>query len=113
MENAIKPRSGNDALEETRRLHYEKNVIKKLATRFVMESQSALEEHERYAQAVAAAQIAIALGGIAALTKLRNIWILGVCIGLTGLVIISPIGGSVEKVLNNKNSVVEINQLGI
>lgn len=45
-----------------------------------------LERHHKFANAVAFFQVAIALGAVAALTRLRLVWIGSILLGLAGLV---------------------------
>lgn len=49
-----------------------------------------LERHHKFANAVALFQIAIALGAVAALTRLRLVWIGSILLGLAGLTISVP-----------------------
>ena len=46
-----------------------------------------LERHHKFAIAVAFFQIAIALGAVAALTRLRVVWAGSILLGLAGLVL--------------------------
>ena len=47
-----------------------------------------LERHHLYADAVALLQVAIALGGVAALTRRRGVWLLSVAAGAVGTVLL-------------------------
>ena len=49
------------------------------------EADRLLERHHRYANAVALFQVAIALGAVAALTRIRLVWFGSTLIGLAGL----------------------------
>jgi fatty acid desaturase len=51
-------------------------------------SETALRHHERYAYSVSLFQVAIGLGALAALTKLRPIWATSLCAGLIGLLLL-------------------------
>lgn len=51
------------------------------------EADGLLEHHHHYAGAVALFQVAIALGAIAALTRVRVVWIGSLVIGLAGIVL--------------------------
>jgi uncharacterized protein DUF4337 len=44
-----------------------------------------LRRHGSFANAVALLQVAIALGAVAALTRIRLVWILSMLLGLAGL----------------------------
>lgn len=50
------------------------------------EADELLHRHHRFADAVALFQVAIALGAVAALTRLRPVWVASVLLGLGGLV---------------------------
>jgi hypothetical protein len=49
------------------------------------EADGLLHRHHRFADAVALFQVAIALGAVAALTRLRPVWVASVLLGLGGL----------------------------
>jgi len=49
------------------------------------EADSLLERHHRYANSVALFQVAIALGAVAALTKIRPVWLGSMLVGVAGL----------------------------
>ena len=49
------------------------------------EAEELLHRHHRYAAAVAFFQVSIALGAVAALTRLRLAWLASVAVGLAGL----------------------------
>ena len=51
------------------------------------EADGLLERHHKFANAVALFQVAIALGAVAALTRLRPVWIGSIVLGLIGLVL--------------------------
>jgi Domain of unknown function (DUF4337) len=51
------------------------------------EADELLERHHKFANAVALFQVAIALGAVAALTRLRPVWIGSILLGLAGLVL--------------------------
>jgi hypothetical protein len=91
LETLIKPGSANFSRSEEHRLAVEKEKIRSVAKEYEERSLASLEQHEDYARAVASFQIAISLGAVAALTKKRLIWILGLGVGLFGLVVISPL----------------------
>jgi len=44
-----------------------------------------IEKHEKFAQSVAFVQVAIGLGAIASLTKVKSVWYIGLASGLIGL----------------------------
>lgn len=50
------------------------------------ESERLMRLHEQFAQAVALIQVAIALSAVAALTRIKAIWLLGTAAGLLGIV---------------------------
>lgn len=102
MEDSLHPESGRRSWRDASRLHKEKAEVKELAEHYEKQSADSLEIHERFAQSVAAAQIAIAMGGIAALTKSRTVWLLGLSIGLIGIVLISPLGPSVQSKISGQ-----------
>jgi len=41
--------------------------------------------HERFATSVAFIQVAIALGAISALTKIKAVWLMSILIGIAGI----------------------------
>ena len=49
------------------------------------EADALLARHHRFAEAVALFQVAIALGAVAALTRLRSVWIASLLLGVVGL----------------------------
>jgi hypothetical protein len=49
------------------------------------EADHLLEQHHHFAIAVALFQIAIALGAIAALTRIRLVWVASLAAGLSGI----------------------------
>ncbi len=51
------------------------------------EAQHLLHEHHQYANTVALLQVAIALGAVAALSRIRVIWILSIVLGLAAAVL--------------------------
>jgi hypothetical protein len=51
------------------------------------EADALLARHQRFAQAVALFQVAIALGAVAALTRLRVVWFGSIALGSVGLVL--------------------------
>ena len=110
MENMLQADSGQRSWKDAVRIRNEKAEIKKVAESYEKESAEALETHERFAQSVAAAQIAIAMGGIAALTKSRTVWIVGLAIGMVGIVLISPLGPSVHSAISGQINQGVVNQ---
>ena len=51
------------------------------------EADELIERHHKFASAVALFQVAIALGAVAALTRIRPVWIGSILLGLAGLVL--------------------------
>lgn len=50
------------------------------------EAEAMLGKHQLFAKSVALIQVAIALGAVAALTKIKPVWLFGLLVGLTGIV---------------------------
>jgi len=51
------------------------------------ESEHKMHKHERYAYEVAMMQVAIALGAVSALTKVKSVWLLSMALGAVGIVL--------------------------
>lgn len=64
--------------DEARRMEKERDAKSSEADRL-------LERHHRYANAVALFQVAIALGAVAALTRIQPVWYGSILLGLAGL----------------------------
>jgi len=76
------PRAVNESI---RKLSDDQARIGEEAGHYQAESSRAMARHESYAQAVTAFQIAISLGAIAALTRRRRLWMLGLAISVFGM----------------------------
>jgi nitrate reductase NapE component len=61
--------------------------LNKKATDLANESKDLLEHHHRFAFSVTGIQVAIALGAVAALTKMKWIWFVSLVFGLFGVVL--------------------------
>ena len=51
------------------------------------ESEHKMHKHERFAYEVAMLQVAIALGAVSALTKVKSVWVLSMVLGAVGIVL--------------------------
>jgi len=51
------------------------------------QSERQMKKHERFAYEVAMLQVAIALGAVSALTKVKSVWVLSMALGLLGVVL--------------------------
>ena len=51
------------------------------------ESEHKMHRHERFAYEVAMMQVAIALGAVSALTKVKSVWLLSMALGAVGIVL--------------------------
>ncbi len=60
--------------------------LSKKAEKFEKEAEHLKHGHEQFATSVAFIQVAIALGAISALTKLKPVWIMSIVVGLGGFV---------------------------
>ena len=60
-------------------------MLAKSAGADAKEAEKMLHQHRFFAQSVALIQVAIALGAVSALTKIRLVWIFGLLIGITGI----------------------------
>lgn len=60
--------------------------LSKNAKEFEKEAEHLKHSHEMFAQSVAFIQVAIALGAISALTKIKPVWLMSIAIGAAGLV---------------------------
>ena len=81
-----------DAVEKLRRYGGEQEAIREKAMEKEKErdakereAEHLLHQHHHYAAAVALFQVSIALGAVAALTRLRAVWVASVLLGLAGL----------------------------
>jgi hypothetical protein len=81
-----------DAAEKTRRYTEEQQAIQEKAREKERErdekerqAEHLLHQHHHFAAAVALFQVSIALGAVAALTRLRVVWVASVLLGLGGL----------------------------
>ncbi len=81
-------REQSDIQTEARKLEQERDVR-------VGEASRLLEQHHRYAYAVALLQVAIALGAVAALTRQGKVLALSLLAGASGIVvaIVAALGG--------------------
>jgi hypothetical protein len=59
--------------------------LSKTATELTKESSYEVENHEQFAYSVALIQVAIALGAVAALARLKTIWYLSMVCGIAGI----------------------------
>jgi len=55
------------------------------ATKYEKEAEHLKHSHEQFASSVAFIQVAIALGAISALTKIRPVWLMSMAVGAAGL----------------------------
>ena len=58
----------------------------KEATKLSKESEELLEHHHKFAYSVTGIQVAIALGAVAAMTKMKWVWLVSLVFGLAGVV---------------------------
>lgn len=63
--------------------------LKKKATGLEQESSELMKKHHAFARSVALIQVAIALGAIAALTRVRWIWLVGLVAGILGVALLA------------------------
>jgi hypothetical protein len=82
-----------DTEEKLRRYGDEQEAIREKAVELErerdakeQEAEHLLHQHHYYAAAVAFFQVSIALGAVAALTRLRFVWVASVLVGLGGIV---------------------------
>lgn len=59
--------------------------LSKSADEDTKEAEKMLGQHQLFAKSVALIQVAIALGAVAALTKIKPVWLFGLLVGLTGI----------------------------
>ncbi len=74
-------------IDQVRKESEKEENLQEKATELEHESEQLMHLHERFAQAVALIQVAIALSAVAALTRIRAIWLLGMAAGLAGIVL--------------------------
>ncbi|MER2558975.1 MAG: DUF4337 domain-containing protein [Candidatus Competibacter denitrificans] len=81
-------------VEQQQRYLKEQEEIKKEATQFEQkrdvksaEADHLIHRHHAFARAVTLFQVAIALGAVAALTRMGKVWLLSIATGLVGLVL--------------------------
>jgi hypothetical protein len=86
------------AVEKARRYGEEQEEIKKEAAKLEKErdakeheAEHLLHQHHKYAAAVALFQVSIALGAVAALTRLRVVWAASMLLGLGGLLSVARV----------------------
>jgi len=72
---------GESELEDEARAHERERDAR------AQEADTLLARHHRFAQAVALFQVAIALGAVAALTRMGTVWALSMLLGAAGLVL--------------------------
>lgn len=70
---------------EIRRLQQQQQALQTEAKKLEIESQQNLHRHEMFARSVAALQIGISLGAVAALLRKRSVWYLGLGIAAVGI----------------------------
>jgi Domain of unknown function (DUF4337) len=70
---------------ELNKLTKDQQEIQKEAQKLQSESEQNLQHHELFARSVTALQVAISMGAIAALTKKRSIWYVGLGIAVIGI----------------------------
>lgn len=82
-----------DLVDKAKRYADEQQEIKKKAEELEkqrdersLEADRLLEKHHKFAKAVALFQVAIALGAVAALTRIRLVWFGSIVLGLAGAV---------------------------
>jgi len=73
---------------EIKKLNKEQQEIQKEARQLQVESEQDLQRHELFARSVAALQVGISMGAIAALTRKQIVWY--VCLGISAIIV--PIG---------------------
>jgi hypothetical protein len=61
--------------------------LSKEATKLSKESEELLEHHHQFAYSVTGIQVAIALGAVAALTKMKWVWFVSLVFGLVGVIL--------------------------
>ncbi len=87
----FRPKSAEDRVADyEKQIATEEEKSKKLSTEakeFEMEAEHLKKAHEMFAQSVAFIQVAIALGAISALTKLKPVWLMSILVGAAGLVL--------------------------
>ncbi|HUL58230.1 MAG TPA: DUF4337 domain-containing protein [Anaeromyxobacteraceae bacterium] len=72
--------------EEQEKIQEAAREKEKLRDEKEVEAEHLLHAHHRYASAVAFFQVAIALGAVAALTRIRPVWLGSLAVGAAGLV---------------------------
>ena len=92
--DALAGRAGEPGLGEKYKATIEKETkkseeLKPRAEGFEKESEHLMHRHHQFSQAVTGIQVAIALGAVAALTRVKIVWIFGLAIGLGGLVMLA------------------------
>lgn len=70
---------------EIAKLNSEQQEIQKEAQKLQVEAKEDLEHHELFARSVAALQVGISMGAIAALTRKRLVWYIGLGISAIGI----------------------------
>ena len=62
-------------------------TLSERAKKLEEESEANMHRHERFAYEVAMLQVAIALGAVSALTKVKSVWLLSMALGAIGVVL--------------------------
>ncbi|MEH2162854.1 MAG: DUF4337 family protein [Nostoc sp.] len=70
---------------ELAKLNSEQQLIQQEAEKLQLEAEEDLQHHELFARSVAALQVGISMGGIAALTQKRIVWYVGLGIATIGI----------------------------
>jgi Domain of unknown function (DUF4337) len=84
LQALLKPVPAKTATELSK-LTKDQQEIQKEARKLQSESEQNLQHHELFARSVTALQVAISMGAIAALTKKRSIWYVGLGIAVIGM----------------------------
>jgi hypothetical protein len=74
-------------IEQVEKERAKEEDLKKEAGKLEGEAREELHQHHRFAWSVALIQVAIALGAVAALTRIRPVWVLSLVVGLGGIVL--------------------------
>lgn len=84
-----KPKSGADRAKDFEsQILKEEGKAKSLseeAKKLEKEASLLMHHHERFATSVAFIQVAIALGAVSALTKIKTVWVMSMLVGIAGI----------------------------
>ncbi len=85
MKPEVPPQRLSEYLAERSHEDGKTKTLKTTASKLQEEATGEMHKHHRFAYSVALLQVAIALGAVSALTRMKSVWLVSLCLGAAGI----------------------------